>query len=71
MYHMTVYSENGEVLIDQAVEATTDTAAKQEAHRILQEKGYETKPHRVFHRTGRLVMFKPHQFDTKTGKATI
>ncbi|MFC7440380.1 YhzD family protein [Laceyella putida] len=70
MYHMTVYDGNGQVLIDQALEAATDDAAKQMAFHLLREKGYEAMPHRVFHRAGRLVSFKPHQFDTKTGKAT-
>lgn len=70
MYHLTVYDENGQVLIDQALEATTDAAAKQMAHELLNQKGIAAKPHRVFHRSGRLISFQPHQFNYQTGKAT-
>ncbi|MBA4493381.1 hypothetical protein H1191_03545 [Paenactinomyces guangxiensis] len=71
MYHMTVYDENGTVLFDEPISAQTDEEAKKIGYAWLAEKGHETKPHRIFHTTGRLVSFKPHQFNPKTGKAAL
>ncbi|SFI85441.1 YhzD family protein [Thermoflavimicrobium dichotomicum] len=70
MYHMTVYDEDGKVLFNDALSATSDEEAKKAGYAWLAEHGHENKPHRIFHTTGRLVSFKPHQFDLKTGKAT-
>jgi hypothetical protein len=61
VYHMTVYDEKGEVLFDEALQAKTDDEAKREGYAWLTEHGHETKPHRIFHTSGRLVAFKSHQ----------
>ncbi|SEN51413.1 YhzD family protein [Lihuaxuella thermophila] len=71
MYHMTVYDENGNKLYDEPISAQTDEEAKKIGYAWLAKHGHETKPHRIFHTTGRLVSFKPHQFDLKRGKATL
>jgi hypothetical protein len=59
---MTVYDENGEVLFNQPLQAQTDEKAKKVGYAWLSENGHETKPHRIFHSTGRLISFKPHQY---------
>ncbi|TCS96867.1 YhzD family protein [Hazenella coriacea] len=71
MYHMTVYDENGKVLIDDALKAKNDAEAKQISYARLAELGHADKPHRIFQTTGRLVSFQPHQVNSKTGKATL
>jgi hypothetical protein len=68
---MTVYDENGNILHDAPIDASTDQEAKDKGFAWLAENGHESKPHRIFHLTGRLVSFKPHQFNLKTGKATL
>jgi YhzD-like protein len=70
MYHMTVYDTDGTVLLDEALSANNDTEAKQIGYAKLTEKGYESKPHRIFQTTGRLIAFKPHAFNQRSGKAT-
>lgn len=65
MYHMTVYDTNGDVLFDESIAAQTDEEAKKVGFTWLTEKGYESKPHRIFHTTGRLVSFHPHQLQVK------
>lgn len=62
MYHMTVYDQSGETLHNETIQAKTDDEAKKIGFDWLAEKGYESKPHRIFHTTGRLVSFYPHQF---------
>lgn len=71
MYHMTVYDENGKTLFDEALQAKNDAEAKQVGYARLAELGQTDKPHRIFHTTGRLISFKPHQVNSKTGKATL
>jgi hypothetical protein len=71
MYHMTVYDENGKVLLDEAIPAASDYEAKQIGYTWLEEQGHTEKPHRIFHKTGRLLSFKPHQINMQTGKATL
>jgi hypothetical protein len=68
---MTVYDENGTVLFNEALSANSDEEAKKVGYAWIAEKGYENKPHRIFHTSGRLVSFKPHQFNPKTGKAIL
>ncbi|WP_124726804.1 YhzD family protein [Staphylospora marina] len=70
MYHITVYEPDGQVLLDEAIEASSDQEARDKGLALIAEKGYDAKPHRIFHVSGRLVSFKPHQVDLKTGKAT-
>jgi hypothetical protein len=71
MYHITVYDENGNVLLDEPISAQSDEEAKQSGFARIRELGHEGKPHRIFHTAGRLVSFLPHQINPKTGKATL
>lgn len=65
MYHMTVYDTNGDVLFNESLAAKTDDEAKTLGNEWLTKQGYASKPHRIFHSTGRLVSFYPHKFQVK------
>ena len=66
MYHITAYDTNGDVLYNEPIAgSTTDKGAKQTGYTWLAEKGYENMPHRIFHISGRLISFYPHQVRLK------
>ncbi|MFD1396284.1 YhzD family protein [Kroppenstedtia eburnea] len=66
MYHLTVYDQEGNKLVDEAIEAKTDDEAQKKGHAILNEKEYRNHPFRIVHSAGRLVEFQSH----KAKKAT-
>lgn len=61
MYHITVYDNDGKVLLDEPLQAEKDQEAKEKGLALLQEKGYLAYPYRIFHTAGRLVLFNSHQ----------
>ncbi|QKG83813.1 hypothetical protein GXN76_04530 [Kroppenstedtia pulmonis] len=58
MYHMTVFDNEGKKLLDEAIEAGTDTEAKTKGKTLLTEKEWNHHPFRIVHVSGRLVDFQ-------------
>jgi hypothetical protein len=61
MYHLTVYDQEGNKLVDEPIEAKSDDESKKKGHTILSEKEYQGYPFRIVHSAGRLVEFQSHQ----------
>ena len=64
MYHMTVFDNDGNKLVDQPLEAENDRDAREKGMAWLAEKGYLQYPYRIFHTSGRLVAFNSHKGKT-------
>ncbi|WP_245921020.1 YhzD family protein [Melghirimyces profundicolus] len=58
---MTVFDQEGNKLVDEALEAKSDSEAKEKGQAILREKEYSHLPYRIVHRSGRLVEFLSHK----------
>lgn len=56
-YILTVFSKQGEKLLDETIEAKNDDEAKTLGTKRLQEEGYEEHTHRCVAPNARLVMF--------------
>ncbi|RSK26311.1 hypothetical protein EJF36_05240 [Bacillus sp. HMF5848] len=56
-YFITVYAKDGEKLLDEAFEATSDRDAKQVGEDLLKEKQYDQHTHRCISSSGALILF--------------
>lgn len=55
-YTLTVFAKNGELLLEEKIEAPSDEAAKDSATKKLDENNYSEHTHRLV-RSGKLIMF--------------
>lgn len=58
---MTVFDDQGKLIHDEPVEATTDEEARAKGMAWLEENDRLDAPYRIFHTTGRLVAFHSHE----------
>lgn len=56
-YKLTVFEANGEKLLDESFQASTDEEAKETGSKMLNEKGYAEKTHRCTSPDGKLLLF--------------
>ncbi|MFD1065755.1 YhzD family protein [Oceanobacillus locisalsi] len=56
-YYLTVFSKDGEKLLDEHFDASADTEAKHIGTAILEEKGYLDYTHRCVSPSAKLVLF--------------
>jgi hypothetical protein len=68
MYHITVYDNEGNKLLDEPLQAQTDHEAKAKGRQLLLDKEYQAYPFRIFHTSGRLVEFLSHKGKKATEK---
>ncbi|MBP3040458.1 hypothetical protein J9303_13280 [Bacillaceae bacterium Marseille-Q3522] len=57
VYKLTVFENNGELLLNESITADNDADAKREAENQLKDKGFLHKTHRCTSATGKLVLF--------------
>ncbi|WP_062352334.1 YhzD family protein [Bacillus kwashiorkori] len=57
IYRLTVFESSGDKLVDEAIEAITDTDAKELGEKFLAEKQLIDKTHRLVSPDGRLILF--------------
>lgn len=57
VYKLTAYEANGNVLMDDSLEAENDEAAKEKGYAILEEKKLLETTHRLASPTGKLILF--------------
>ncbi|HLQ71545.1 MAG TPA: YhzD family protein [Bacillota bacterium] len=56
-YSLTVFSQNGEKLLDEVFEAKNNEQAKETGNAMLAEEGYSEYTHRCVTSNGKLVLF--------------
>ncbi|CAG9622548.1 YhzD family protein [Sutcliffiella rhizosphaerae] len=56
-YTLTVFSKNGEALLDESFEAENEKVAKEYGEKRLQELNYTESTHRCTNSSGKLVLF--------------
>ncbi|QFT88250.1 hypothetical protein FIU87_06320 [Bacillus sp. THAF10] len=56
-YTLTVFSKNGETLLEESFEASTEKEAKQIGEKKLEELNYLDTTHRCTNSSGKLVLF--------------
>lgn len=56
-YCLTVYKENGDILLDENLYAFSDDEAKNEAAIILKHKNYDQQTHRFVSPDAKLLLF--------------
>jgi hypothetical protein len=57
VYILTVFEKNGEKLLDESFEATSDQEAKLIGENLLKDKGYLSQTHRCVSPEGKLILF--------------
>lgn len=57
IYKCTAFENNGEKLLDEAIEANSDEEAKKLAEKLLEEKNLLDKTHRCVSPEGKLLLF--------------
>lgn len=57
VYHLTVFDQNGEKLLDESFKAASDDEAKKVGSGMLSEKGYSEYTHRCVSPEAKLVLF--------------
>ncbi|MGI8386069.1 YhzD family protein [Robertmurraya sp. P23] len=58
VYKLTCFEATGEKIIDEAIEAKNDMAAKDKAEVLLKEKELNKKTYRLVSPDGNLILFK-------------
>ncbi|MEO2077452.1 MAG: YhzD family protein [Bacillus sp. (in: firmicutes)] len=56
-YKLTAFEANGEKILDEAIQAENDTAAKEQGEKLLSEKNLLEKTHRCTSPSGKLLLF--------------
>jgi hypothetical protein len=56
-YTLTVFEKNGEKLLDETFEASSEEEAKKIGEQKLREKNYYEKTHRCTSSSGKLILF--------------
>lgn len=56
-YYLTVYSKDGEALLDEQIEAANDKEAKEQGEKKLDENNYSETTHRLVSPDARLILF--------------
>lgn len=57
IYKITVFEKNGEKLLDESIEAKNDVDAKRLGEKLLSDKGFQEKTHRLVSPEGKLLLF--------------
>ncbi|WP_335872038.1 YhzD family protein [Bacillus sp. 2205SS5-2] len=57
VYKLTVFEKNGEKILEENVNATDDSQAKQLGAALVEEKGFAEKTHRFTSPKGKLLLF--------------
>lgn len=56
-YHLTVFNQKGEKLLDEAISAPNDEKAKEIGKNKLADQGYSEHTHRCVTPNGKLILF--------------
>lgn len=56
-YRLTAFEKTGETLVDEVLQFENDDVAKVEGQKIVVEKGFGEKTHRLVNSSGKLILF--------------
>lgn len=56
-YKLTAFEANGEKILDETFEASSEAEAKEKGEALLKEKGVHEKTHRCTSDSGKLILF--------------
>lgn len=56
-YRLTAFEKTGETLVDEVLQFENDDVAKVEGQKIVDEKGFGEKTHRLVNSSGKLILF--------------